>query len=259
METHEFFLEHEGARLFVAARGGGRPLIFFHGGLADHRAALVMVGSLADRFRVITPDLRGSGRSRDGRPLTWDRLADDVAALCDHLGLARAWVGGVSMGSGVALRFALRHPRRVARLALVWPAFAGAARGYDAAQEVAMRAIAAHAERALVEGVDALAPLFAALPPELRARALAMAASFDVASVAATARLLASGDQPFAEPRELAQIAAPVLVVPGVDATHPAELAALYAEHLPDCRVRAAPVEAIAEAIAAFGGDGSVE
>lgn len=252
MDTHEFFHERGGARLFVAERGGGRPLIFLHGGVADHRAALVHVGALADRLRVITPDLRGSGRSHHGGPLTWDDLADDVAALCDRLGLARAVVGGVSMGSGVALRVALRHPARVAGLALVWPAFAGAALGHDAAQTAAMRAIEAHAVRAQAEGIGALTPLFAALPPELRARALAMIEGFDVASVAATARFLASGAQPFAALDELATITAPALVVPGEDATHPAALAGRYAEHLVDCRVRAVPAGAIAGAVAAF-------
>jgi hypothetical protein len=55
-------------------------------------------------FRVITPDLRASGRSFHHGPLSWDLLADDIAALARHLDLAHAAVGGASFGSGVALR-----------------------------------------------------------------------------------------------------------------------------------------------------------
>ena len=79
-----------------------------------------------------------------------------------------------------------------------------------------------------------------------------MIEGFDVASVAATARFLASGAQPFAALDELATITAPALVVPGEDATHPAALAGRYAEHLVDCRVRAVPAGAIAGAVAAL-------
>lgn len=252
MHTHESFIHCDGAELFVAERGVGRPLVFLHGGAADHRAALGHVGALADRLRVITPDLRGCGRSRWGGPLSWDRLADDVVAVLDRLGLARAVIGGVSMGSGVALRVALRHPGRVAALALVWPVFAGAAVGLNAAQAAAMQAIAAFGERALVEGIGALAGLYEPLPPPLRARAQAMAASFDAASFAATGRFMASGAQPFAAAEELAGIAAPTLVIRGEDPTHPAELADRYAEAIADCRVCGVPAEAIAGAVAAF-------
>jgi hypothetical protein len=55
---------------------------------------------------------------------------------------------------------------------------------------------------------------------------------FDAASVAATTRFLASGAQPFATLQQLAAITVPVLLVPGTDPEHPAELAALYAQHL---------------------------
>lgn len=246
------FHHFAGIRHFIAEGGAGRPLIFLHGGLADHRAALIHVGAAAGRLRVIAPDLRGSGRSVDAGPLDWDRLADDVVALCDHLGLERAVIGGVSMGSGVALRVALRHPSRLGGLLLVWPAFAGATRGPTPAQRAACAMIAAAGERARIEGVDALRPLYEGLPAPLRERALALLADFDAASVAATCELLSMRTQPFAEEEELAAIDAPTAIVPGVDATHPAEVARLYARRIRGAQVLGGDPEGLADAVAAF-------
>jgi hypothetical protein len=72
------------------------------------------------------------------------------------------------------------------------------------------------------------------LPPAIRDVALAMASRFDPASVAATTRLLASGAQPFERVAELAALSMPVLVVPGTDPEHPAEIAELYARTIPN-------------------------
>ena len=85
-----------------------------------------MFGPQVDAFRpghrVIRPDLRGNGRS--GRLIgpigtVIDRQCDDLAALLDHLGLAEVVMVGVSYGGAVALRFALRHPGRLAGLVAV--------------------------------------------------------------------------------------------------------------------------------------------
>ncbi|MEO8552850.1 MAG: hypothetical protein ABI678_22885 [Kofleriaceae bacterium] len=66
------------------------------------------------------------------------------------------------------------------------------------------------------------------LPEELRARARAVIATYDPASVAATTAFMSSGAQPFADADELARITAPTLVIPGVDPTHPTEVADVY-------------------------------
>lgn len=240
--------------LHVFEAGVGPPLLFFHGGLADHRAALLTVGPLADRMRVITPDLRGAGRSRWAGELTWDLLADDVVTVLDHLGLARAAVGGVSMGSAVALRAALRHPDRVSHLILVHPVYPGTAQGLAPAPRQAMEALDAVGRRAPVEGIGVLFPLFDALPEPLRERALAMAAGFDPASVAATTRLLGSASQPFDHLDALTGVRCPTLIVPGVDPSHPAEVAHLLAAHIPGARL--AETAEVVEAIARLCGEG---
>ena len=248
----EIRLPTDATTLYALDQGEGPPLLFFHGGLADHRAALLHVGGLCDRLRVITPDLRGAGQSRWAGPLSWRCLADDARALALHLGLPRVVVGGVSMGSAVALRLALSHPDIVSGLVLVHPVYPGAAQGLAPAPRAAMTALDMVGRRAPAEGVSVLYPLFDALPEAIRGRARAMVDSFDPESVAATTRFLASEAQPFDTLDELAGVRCPSLVVPGVDPSHPAEVATLLAAHLPD----AALVEtgALSEALVRFCG-----
>jgi pimeloyl-ACP methyl ester carboxylesterase len=137
------------------------------------------------------------------------------------------------MGSAVALRFALRHPARLQRLILMSPLYPGADRPLSAAAVAAMQVMQAAGERALEHGVDAaLRPLFEALPSPMRESAIQMMRGFDAASVAATTQFLARNEQPMESVRELEAIDVPVMVIPGVDAQHPAEVAALYVEHL---------------------------
>jgi pimeloyl-ACP methyl ester carboxylesterase len=243
--------------LHTVEHGSGRPLVFLHGGLADHRSAALTVGALASRCRVITPDLRGGGRSVYAGPLSWDLLADDIAALLDRLGLERAVVGGTSAGSGCALRMALRHPARVAGLILVSPVYAGADHPLAPEAAAAMRQMDGFGQRTLTEGIAALHPLFEALPAPLRERARAMVDSFDPGSVAATTGFLASLVPPFGALAELRALPMPVLLVPGSDPTHPAQVAALLAGAIPHAELAApsptwAASPALTDAIARF-------
>lgn len=249
----EIWFESHGTRLHAIEMGDkhGDPVVFLHGGLADHRAALLNASPLTAAYRVILPDLRGSGRSVYREELSWQALADDLLALLDHLGIESAAVGGSSMGSAVALRFALSHPERVLGLLLVSAVYPGSDRGLSQAQEAAMRAIGESGQTALEHGLDALIPLYGRLPEPIRERAVAMLRDFDAASLAATTRLLASNVQPFETITELAQISVPTLVVPGTDAEHPAEVAELYAQHLPHARL-AQPGPELAAALTSF-------
>lgn len=231
-EEREVWFEADGVRLFALELGAGDPVVFVHGGLADHRAALFRVRQLAGTHRLVTPDVRGSGRSVYAGELSWDRLADDVAALLEHLGAGHAVVGGTSMGSAVALRFALRHPRLLKGLILMSPIYPGADRPLSEHTMAAMRTMKEAGDRVLVNGVGALRPLFETLPPLIRDAAIRMTLGFDAASVAATTRFLAMNHQPIESLRDLESIEVPVLVLPGTDPAHPAEVASLYADHL---------------------------
>jgi len=228
--TRAFTYEAAGRTLFAAEAGVGWPLVMFHGGLADHRAVQLLIPEPPAGVRLITPDVRGSGRSVDPGPLSWSRLADDVAALLDRLGLERAVVGGTSIGNGVAVAFALRYPNRTAGTVFVHPVHAGG--GPTGALAAALDEMHAAAERAVEEGIEALRPLYARLPSELRDRAWAVAREFDPASCLASTTLYRGAEQPLADLSELRGIAVPALVVPGSDAMHPAELGEAYADSL---------------------------
>lgn len=97
----------------------GTPVLAVHGITATHRNWDLFAAALPDR-RVIAPDLRGRGRS-NGLPAPYGLVqhADDLAAVLDAQGVERVFVVGHSMGAFVSVRFAERHPDRVAGLALI--------------------------------------------------------------------------------------------------------------------------------------------
>jgi pimeloyl-ACP methyl ester carboxylesterase len=100
-----------GATLYYEEHGAGEPLVLIHGGLASGAMWEPHLPHLIDRFRVITPDSRGHGRSTNpGGALSYAQLADDIAALIAALGLDRPVVGGYSDGGQVALELGARYP-----------------------------------------------------------------------------------------------------------------------------------------------------
>jgi pimeloyl-ACP methyl ester carboxylesterase len=106
-----------GIELYFETHGEGRPLVLLHGGLGSGEMFAPILPALAARHRVIAVDLQGHGRTADiDRPLDVTLMADDVAALIGHLGLERPDVVGFSLGGGVALQVAIRHPGAVGRL-----------------------------------------------------------------------------------------------------------------------------------------------
>lgn len=252
ISLREHCFDHGGVRLYAYEAGEGPPLVLLHGGLANHLACWQFAGPLTATYRVITPDLRGAGRSHFAGPLTWDALADDIAALLRFLGIARAAIGGISFGAGAAVRVALRHPEVTAALVVLHPAYGGAELGLSREQQQAMAAMDAAGSRLVAEGIQVLLPLFDALPVEVRDRAKRVVATYDAASVATTTAFMASGAQPFARGEDLRMIEAPALLVPGVDMYHPPAVAAVFRAHLPRVEVREAEAADLGNAIAAW-------
>jgi len=113
-----------GLHLYYEIRGSGEPLLLLHGGLGAGEMFQPILPELSKTHRVIAVDLQGHGHTADiDRPLTMEAMADDVAALLNYLQIAKADVMGYSMGGGVALRLAVRHPGVVNRVVLVSTAF----------------------------------------------------------------------------------------------------------------------------------------
>jgi pimeloyl-ACP methyl ester carboxylesterase len=114
------YAEVNGINLYYEIHGSGRPLILLHGGLGSGEMFGPVLPLLAERHQVVVADLQGHGRTADiDRPLDVRLMAGDIAALIDHLGLAKPDVVGYSLGGGVALQTAARYPAKVRRLVMV--------------------------------------------------------------------------------------------------------------------------------------------
>jgi pimeloyl-ACP methyl ester carboxylesterase len=176
-------------------------------------------------------DCRGFGGSPSGDGLlTMERIADDAAALLDHLGLASAVVGGVSMGGYAAMAFVRRHPTRLRALVL-----ADTKAGADTDQ--ARTARAEQAEKVRREGVgfiaDAMLPRL--VGPTTLAERPAVVARLREIILANPARGITDALAGLAARADstptLREIRVPTLVVCGLEdgLTPPAEAEALHA------------------------------
>jgi pimeloyl-ACP methyl ester carboxylesterase len=111
------------------------PLVVLHGAYQTGNATGMAgmgdyIAPLSTGRRVIAPDFQGHGRTANiDRPIRYETLADDVAALLGHLGIAKADIFGFSMGGAAALQLAIRHPHLVGKLVF---ASASSSTGSDA-------------------------------------------------------------------------------------------------------------------------------
>jgi pimeloyl-ACP methyl ester carboxylesterase len=114
------YAEVNGLKMYHEVHGEGRPLILLHGAYMTADTMGPILPGLAESRRVIVPDLQGHGRTADiDRPLTYEHMADDVAALIRHLRIEQADVFGFSMGGAAAIQLAVRHPELVRKQVIV--------------------------------------------------------------------------------------------------------------------------------------------
>ncbi len=105
-----------GLQMYYEIHGsGGTPLLLLHGGLFNIDLQFAaLLPSLSAARQVIAVDFQGHGRTNDiDRPLTCADLASDIVGLLQHLEVPQVDVFGFSVGGGVALHLAIRHPELV--------------------------------------------------------------------------------------------------------------------------------------------------
>ncbi len=111
----------DGLDIYYEEHGKGEPVILLMGTGADHSMWHAQVGPYSERHRTIVIDSRGTGRSTrpaDPSTCTAAAMGRDALGVLDHLGIERAHVSGLSLGSAVAQEMALAAPERVLSLSL---------------------------------------------------------------------------------------------------------------------------------------------
>ncbi len=106
------------------SEGTGRPLIFQHGLTANTSQIQNLLGGLT-ATQLICMDCPGHGHSKypSEKEVSFNYYTDELIRLMDHLKIERSMVGGLSMGTGIALNMSIRYPDRVRGLILLRPAW----------------------------------------------------------------------------------------------------------------------------------------
>lgn len=113
-------ISRAGATLHYTILGDGSPVVLLHAFPSCHEMWLPVATALAQRYRVVLPDLRAHGESEIGDPpTTMDKHADDIAAICKQEGIGRAAFAGISIGGYILFEFWRRHRQHVSALVLL--------------------------------------------------------------------------------------------------------------------------------------------
>ena len=109
-----------GLRMYYEIHGEGKPVVLLHGALSAIGTSFGrVIPELAEKRQVIALEMQAHGRTADvNRPFSMDGMADDTVAALRQLGVSEADFFGYSLGAGVALNIAIRHPQVVRMLIL---------------------------------------------------------------------------------------------------------------------------------------------
>jgi 3-oxoadipate enol-lactonase len=220
----------------------GAPIVLLHG-LTATRRYVVMGSRTLERkgLRTIAYDARGHGRStapRDPVAYGYERLALDLELVLDTLGLERPILAGASMGAHTAVRFAMRHPERVAGLGLITPSFDPDLR----LNEAALAAWDVLAEGLREDGVEGFVNAydFSEVPAQWRDTVEKVIrqrlAGHEHPEAVADALEVVPRSRPFEDLRELESIQAPTVVVGSrdeADPGHPLAVGERYVRAIP--------------------------
>lgn len=196
-QSFDNFAGVNGMQMYYEVSGEGDPLIVLHGAYMNIPSMGEIIPALAETHRVYALELQGHGRTTDiDRPITYQNLADDVAAFMNVIGLEKADVFGYSMGANTGLQLAIRHPEKVDQLI-------AASVSYD------------------VEGWQ---PAFREFLPQLTVEMMtSMPFAEDYKKLAAdpegfpalVEKLIALEHEPMAWEKEVRELKAPVLIITG--------------------------------------------
>ena len=220
-------IQVNGIELNVFDAGSGPPVLFVHGFPLNHAMWRAQLDSLAPKYRVIAPDLRGFGGSdvTEGT-VSMEQFADDLAALLDALGVTEpVTLCGLSMGGYIAWQFVRKHSGRLRGLILCDTKAAPDTADAAAQRHKTVEMVLSEGMRPLVASMQPklLSEATLAARPEVLAELQRMMARCPPAGVAAALRGMAA--RPDANPL-LASIRVPTLVLCGADdkITPPSEM-----------------------------------
>jgi pimeloyl-ACP methyl ester carboxylesterase len=109
-----------GLQMYYEIHGAGEPLLLLHGAYGTIDLWGSVLSSLAEHRRVIAVEQQAHGHTADvDRPLSYEQMTEDTAALLRHLGIEKADIFGYSMGANIGLQLAMRHPNLVRKLVAV--------------------------------------------------------------------------------------------------------------------------------------------
>ena len=114
-----------GLKMYYEVHGSGMPLVLLHGSyMAITNTWAGWIGELSKTRKVIAVEMQGHGRTADiDRDFSYENLADDIAAMLDYLRIEQADLLGYSMGGGVAMQVAVRHPEKVRKVVSISAVF----------------------------------------------------------------------------------------------------------------------------------------
>ena len=116
----EKFAEINNIKICYQVQGEGYPVFLIHGFGSKKESFMAQIPTLSQKFKVISFDNRGSGKSaRPNIPYTMEMFVDDIKSLMDYLKIEMAHLIGLSLGGMISLNYILKYPNTVNKLILI--------------------------------------------------------------------------------------------------------------------------------------------
>jgi pimeloyl-ACP methyl ester carboxylesterase len=235
--------DHDGIQFHYRDSGSGLPFFFQHG-LGAEVSQPFSLCQPPPGIRLIGFDARTHGQTRPVGPpekISLATFADDLRALMDHLGIARAVVGGISMGAAITLNLTLQHPERVVGLVQSRPAWLDAPNPWNVRMFTLISALLNDHGRVRARQLFKQTPEYLETLERWPEVAASLAGQFDQPDVEASAfkfeRIIT--DAPCRDRRLCSGIRVPTLVLANrLDPIHPFEYGEILAALIPGAELR---------------------